>query len=51
MPRVARIILPGLAHHITQRRNNRQPVCFTPDHRFAAANDRTACLDFLSTPI
>jgi putative transposase len=33
MPRVARIIVPGCAHHITQRGNNRQDVFFTPDDR------------------
>ena len=28
MPRFARIVLPGVAHHITQRGNRRQPVFF-----------------------
>ena len=31
MPRVARIVLPGLPHHITQRGNNRQDVFFVAD--------------------
>ena len=33
MPRVARIVVPGLPHHITQRGNNRQDVFFTSDDR------------------
>ena len=33
MPRVARIVMPGVPHHITQRGNNRQDVFFTDDHR------------------
>ena len=33
MPRVARIVLPGLPHHITQRGNNRQDVFFVDDDR------------------
>jgi len=40
MPRIARIVVPGLPHHITQRGNNRQPVFFKPD-------DHAAYLDFL----
>lgn len=35
MPRVARIVVPGLAHHITQRGNNRQDVFFINDDRRA----------------
>jgi len=35
MPRVARIVVPGLAHHITQRGNNRQDVFFVDDDRLA----------------
>jgi putative transposase len=31
MPRVSRIVLPGLPHHITQRGNNRQDVFFVAD--------------------
>ena len=31
MPRRARVVIPGVAHHITQRGNNRQPVFRTPD--------------------
>ncbi|MGD2109963.1 MAG: transposase [Phycisphaerae bacterium] len=31
MPRVARIVLPGLPHHIVQRGNNRQDVFFVDD--------------------
>ena len=33
MPRVARIVIPGLEHHITQRGNNRQDVFFVDDDR------------------
>lgn len=33
MPRVARIVLPGQPHHITQRGNNRQDVFFVDDDR------------------
>lgn len=31
MPRVARIVVPGWPHHLTQRGNNRQPVFFVDD--------------------
>lgn len=40
MPRVARIVLPGQPHHITQCGNNRQDVFFVDD-------DRQVYLDFL----
>jgi putative transposase len=33
MPRVARIVIPGIPHHITQRGNNRQDVFFVDDDR------------------
>ena len=33
MPRIARMVVPGMAHHITQRGNNRQDVFFTDDDR------------------
>jgi putative transposase len=33
MPRIARIVVPGAAHHVTQRGNNRQDVFFTDDDR------------------
>jgi REP element-mobilizing transposase RayT len=33
MPRVARIVVPGVPHHITQRGNNRQDVFFVDDDR------------------
>ncbi len=33
MPRLARAIAVGCAHHITQRGNNRQPVFFVDDDR------------------
>jgi putative transposase len=40
MPRQARIVIPGLPHHITQRGNNRQDVFFVD-------GDRIAYLDLL----
>jgi len=33
MPRAARIVAPGVPHHVTQRGNNRQPVFFVDDDR------------------
>ena len=33
MPRTARIVLPGIAHHVTQRGNNRQTVFLDDDDR------------------
>ena len=33
MPRAARIVFPGVPHHITQRGNRRQPVFFTDDDK------------------
>ena len=33
MPRVARVVAPGVPHHLTQRGNNRQDVFFTDDDR------------------
>jgi REP element-mobilizing transposase RayT len=32
---VARVVLPGLPHHLTHRGNNRQDVFFVPDDRRA----------------
>jgi len=29
MARLARIVIPGVAHHVTQRGNRRQPVFFS----------------------
>ena len=40
MPRIARIVIPELEHHVTQRGNNRQDVFFVAD-------DRRAYLDIL----
>lgn len=42
MPRQARVVIPGAAHHINQRGNNQQDVFFV-------AEDRTAYLDVLRT--
>jgi putative transposase len=33
MPRRPRVVIPGVAHHVTQRGNNRQPVFFCSDDR------------------
>ncbi len=33
MPRMARIVVPGVPHHVTQRGNNRQDVFFVDDDR------------------
>src|SRR5438105_13845326 len=33
MPRVARVVVPGVPHHVTQRGNNRQDVFFVDDDR------------------
>ncbi|MEO6434183.1 MAG: transposase, partial [Tepidisphaeraceae bacterium] len=35
MPRIARLVLPGVPHHVTQRGNNRQDVFFVDDDRVA----------------
>ena len=40
MPRIARIVIPEVPYHVTQRGNNRQDVFFTDD-------DRRVYLDFL----
>lgn len=42
MPRVARIVIPDLPHHVTQRGNNRQDVFFADD-------DRRFCLELLKS--
>ena len=41
MPRAARIVIPGVPHHITQRGNRRQTVFFSDD-------DKALCLRLLS---
>lgn len=33
MPRQARIVVPGVAHHVTQRGNNREDIFFVDDDR------------------
>lgn len=33
MPRIARIVIPGIAYHITQRGNNQQDAFFTDNNR------------------
>lgn len=44
MPRIARIVVPGLPHHVTQRGNNRQDVFFTDDdHRLYLRLLREQC--------
>jgi putative transposase len=45
MPRVARIVIPDMPHHVTQRGNNRQDVFFVDDDRrtyLALLKDRSA---------
>jgi putative transposase len=52
MPRAARTVYPGIAHHVVQRGNRRQPVFFDDDDRraylklacAALARHGTACL-------
>jgi len=35
LPRLARIVVPGISHHVTQRGNRRERVFFSPDdYRF-----------------
>jgi putative transposase len=44
MPRGARIILPGMPHHVTQRGNRRQPTFFSDgDYRFYLSLVRSEC--------
>ncbi len=39
MARLARVIVPGLPHHVTQRGNRREPIFFEDgDQRFIAAS-------------
>ncbi len=35
MPRSARIVLPGMPHHVTQRGNRRQPLFYSDEDRLA----------------
>jgi len=35
VPRISRVVVPGLAHHVTQRGNNRQDVFLTDADRIA----------------
>ena len=52
MARLARIVIPGVAHHVTQRGNRRLPIFFSDDDRTAyvaevataAQRSGTACL-------
>ncbi len=52
MARLARIVIPGVAHHVTQRGNRRLPIFFSDDDRStylqllfgAAAASGTRCL-------
>lgn len=58
MARLARIVVPGIAHHVTQRGNRRQPVFFSEedyaayvDLVAAAARDRGVhCLAWCLMP-
>lgn len=38
MARLARVVVPGLPHHVTQRGNRRQEVFFSPED-YAAYRD------------
>jgi putative transposase len=38
MPRAARIVVPGIPHHVTQRGNRRQDIFLQPDDWFAYKN-------------
>jgi putative transposase len=46
MARLARLVIPGVAHHVTQRGNRRQPVFFS-DEDYAAYRDlvAAACME------
>ena len=33
MARLARVVIPGIAHHVTQRGNRRLPMFFSDDDR------------------
>ena len=52
MPRSARVVVPGLAHHVVQRGNRRQPIFFDDADRRtyvqllarACSGERTVCL-------
>ena len=44
MPRTARIVIPGIAHHVTQRGNRQQPIFFDD-------KDRRAYIDILSAAL
>jgi putative transposase len=43
MPRIARVVIPGFPHHVTQRGNDRQRVFFED-------GDRVLYLDLLRRP-
>ena len=46
MPRSARIVVPGLAHHVVRRGNRRQPIFFddADRHAYLTARARAWCL-------
>lgn len=44
MPRIARLVVPGIAHHVTQRGNRQQQIFFTDD-------DRRAYLDMMAAAL
>lgn len=49
MPRTARLVVPGLAHHVLQRGNRQQSLFDTDDDRRAYLNILAAALDCAST--
>jgi putative transposase len=49
MPRLARIVIPGVAHHVTQRGNRRLPIFFCEDDRRAYLAELAAGLGATGT--
>jgi putative transposase len=44
MPRIARVVVPGVPHHITQRGNRRQTTFFSDeDYRYYIAGMAESC--------
>jgi putative transposase len=51
MARIARIVVPGYPHHITQRGNRRQRTFFNESDYSAYINDLEAVVRILTTEI
>ena len=44
MPRLARLVVPGIPHHVTQRGNRKEPIFFSDsDYRFYLSLLRHGC--------